>query len=232
MIFTLFSIFYFLSSRQVSYSGWQHVSCLQLAFQKSRVSQYLFFTLKLSYSITTHNNDCVECDIRITKVPARDWPAGSKRPVHPLRADYPRYAENPEDSIHGPDYHITAVDMSIYQWNTTEPYYFIDQVPHTYAYTLGAYAIQNEKQVSIGESTCSSIFVGKPVFDGGKAVMHMETLTELALERCDTARCAIQLMGDLAVQYGFFGPEWDGPLKTAQDESGEALTVSDPNEAW
>ena len=62
--------------------------------------------------------------------------------------------------------------------------------------------------------------------------MHMETLTELALERCDTARCAIQLMGDLASQYGFYGPEWDGPLSTAQDEAGEALTISDRKETW
>jgi dipeptidase len=186
----------------------------------------------LGVRITTHNNDCVECDIRITKVPARDWPEGSKRPIQPIRAAYPRYIEHPEDSIHGPDYYIDNVDMTLYPWNATEPYYFIDQVRHTYAYTLGAYAIQNEKQVSIGESTCSSIFVATPVFDGGKAVMHLETLTELALERCDTARCAIQLMGDLAVQYGFFGPEWDGNLNAAQDESGEALTVSDPDEAW
>ena len=60
----------------------------------------------------------------------------------------------------------------------------------------------------------------------------METLTELALERCDTARCAIQLMGDLAVQYGFYGPEWMVHDENAEDESGEALTVSDKNEAW
>ena len=50
----------------------------------------------------------------------------------------------------------------------------------------GTYAIQNEKQVSIGESTCSAVFVGKPVYDGGNATLAMEGLTELALERCDT----------------------------------------------
>ncbi|RYY88413.1 hypothetical protein EON63_02370 [archaeon] len=40
---------------------------------------------------------------------------------------------------------------------------------HTYAYTLGTYAIQNEKQVSIGESTCRCVvlclFVGVCVCD-------------------------------------------------------------------
>jgi hypothetical protein len=31
--------------------------------------------------------------------------------------------------------------------------------------------------------------VGRPIFaGGGKSMMHMETLTEIALERCDSAR--------------------------------------------
>ncbi|RYY88414.1 hypothetical protein EON63_02375 [archaeon] len=56
----------------------------------------------------------------------------------------------------------------------------------------------------------SSIFFAVPKYaPGGKAVMHMETLTEIALERCDTARCAVQTMGDLAMQYGFYGPSWN-----------------------
>ena len=50
-------------------------------------------------------------------------------------------------------------------------------------------------QVSIGESTCSAKFVAKPVNQGGRALFHMETLTEIAMERCDTARCAIQVRG-------------------------------------
>ena len=63
-------------------------------------------------------------------------------------------------------------------------------------------------------------------------MFHMETLTEIALERCDTARCAITIMGDLASQFGFYGGGWDGDLEGAQDEAGEALTISDPNETW
>lgn len=58
----------------------------------------------------------------------------------------------------------------------------------------GTYAIQNEKQVSIGESTCSAVFVGKPVYDGGNATLAMEGLTELALERCDTGNLRDQAL--------------------------------------
>eukprot|EP01038_Epipyxis_sp_PR26KG_P009867 gene9867-13274_t len=183
-------------------------------------------------TVTTHNNDCQECDIRITHVPAADWSIGSKRPVYDIRNAYPRYVDSPDNNIHGPDYLEEYVDKSIYNWTTSTPIGFIDQVPHTYAYTLGTYAIQNEKQVTIGESTCSSIFFSVPVSGGGKSLMHMETLTEIALERCDTARCAIQLMGDLGVQFGFYGGDWDQNLESAQDEAGEALTISDTNEAW
>lgn len=182
--------------------------------------------------VTTHNNDCQECDIRITHVPARDWPAGSKRPILDINVNYPRYIETASDSIHGPDYLPELIDYSIYNWTARAPYFYLDQVPHTYAYTLGTYAIQNEKQVSIGESTCSAVFFAVPLYAGGKAVFHMETLTEIALERCATARCAIELMGSLSVQYGFFGGDWDTSIEAAQDEAGEALTVSDADETW
>lgn len=185
-------------------------------------------------TITTHNNDCQECDIRITHVPSRIWPHVSKRPVYGIRVAYPRYVEaSNAENIHGPDYLQENIDTSIYNWPLTIPIGYIDQVESTYAYTLGTYGIQNEKQVSIGESTCSSVFVSKPISaPGGKALLHMETLTEIALERCDTARCAIKTMGDLGVQYGFYGGDSDGSLQMSQDEAGEALTVSDATEVW
>jgi hypothetical protein len=95
-----------------------------------------------------------------------------------------------DGGIHGPDYVKSSSypDSSIHPWNLSVAVAYIDQVEHTYAYTLGTYGLQNEKQVSIGESTCSAKFVAKPVMAGGSAILHMETLTELALERCDTAR--------------------------------------------
>jgi hypothetical protein len=37
----------------------------------------------------THTADCSNCDFRLNKVPAKDWPAGSKRPLYLYKGDYP-----------------------------------------------------------------------------------------------------------------------------------------------
>lgn len=39
--------------------------------------------------MTTHTADCSDCDFRINKVPAKDWPAGSKRPLYIYKGNYP-----------------------------------------------------------------------------------------------------------------------------------------------
>ena len=41
-------------------------------------------------SMTTHNADCAECDWRVNKIEAKDWPKDSKRPIHLLSGTYPR----------------------------------------------------------------------------------------------------------------------------------------------
>jgi dipeptidase len=183
--------------------------------------------------MTTHTNDCAECDIRVTYVKARDWPAGSKRPLFAERNAYPKYAELPEYNVHGPEYLHSNVDSSIYDWPPSTPIEYIDQVPHTYGYILGSYAIQNEKQVSMGESTCRAIFWSMPVYGGGKSRINVRGMMEIAMERCDNARCAIQTMGDLATTYGYFGAAGaDDNVENQQNEAGEALTVTDKEEAW
>ena len=63
----------------------------------------------------------------------------------------------------------------------------------------------NEKQVAISESTCSGVFGTTPAGQGGKAIMSVDTLSQLAMERASTAREAVQLMGDMAVAHGFYG---------------------------
>ena len=52
-----------------------------------------------------------------------------------------------------------------------------------------------------------------------------------ALERCTTAREAVQMMGDLATEYGFYAADWSGG-DASKGEGGEALTVVDKKEAW
>ena len=95
---------------------------------------------------------------------------------------------------------------------------------HTFAYFVATYGVMNEHQVAFGEGTCGCHFGAKPVSKGGKALMSIDTLSQIGLERAKTAREAVQIMGDLAVQYGFYGEGFEG--------SGESLMVIDPSNAW
>lgn len=182
-------------------------------------------------AVATHNDDCNECDIRVTHVPARDWIEGNKRPIFITRPPYPRYLESVDNNIHGSEYLIGTEDSSIYPWTEMKPVFFIPQVAHTYAYTLGNYALQNEKQLSMGESTCAGRFFTTsayvPAPNTGKARVDVNTLMEVAMERCSTARCAIQTMGDLATTYGFYGND------PGNEGAGEAVMIADSvSETW
>mmetsp|Transcript_8804 Transcript_8804/g.13172 ORF Transcript_8804/g.13172 Transcript_8804/m.13172 type:complete len:726 (+) Transcript_8804:54-2231(+) len=180
-------------------------------------------------TVTTHNADCQECDVRVTHVPARDWEAGlNKRPVFRERLAYPRLLETEENNIHGPEYLVGSEDSTIYPWEPLDPVFFVDQVNHTYAYTMGHYPLQNEKQLTMGESTCFTTFWSIPIYLGGQAKFNLRSLMEIAMERCATARCAIVTMGRYAVEYGFYAIDGDGP----KAESGEGLVIGDTEEVW
>ncbi len=186
-------------------------------------------------TMTTHTADCAECDFRLAKVPARDWPKGAQRPVYLFASAYPRRVQVGRSETWEPD----NLDDSLPQADAwTRPGFskvlgHIPQVEHTYALIEGLYAIENEHQVAIGESTCSGRFWAKPKgVDGGTALLEIGELSAIALERCKTARCAIQTMGDLASEYGYYGAQWDGQMDDIIAEAGEALTVGDPKEAW
>jgi len=91
----------------------------------------------------------------------------------------------------------------------------IPQVAETYSYLNTCYPSLNEKQLAMGETT----FGGKSSMENDDGLFLIEELQAIALERCDNARAAIKLMGDLATQYGY-------------GDSGECLTVADKNEVW
>eukprot|EP00397_Hematodinium_sp_SG-2012_P005378 GEMP01005397.1.p1 GENE.GEMP01005397.1~~GEMP01005397.1.p1 ORF type:complete len:609 (+),score=149.16 GEMP01005397.1:74-1900(+) len=170
-------------------------------------------------SIASQSNDADGImDFRLVHVPRRRKPANATgqymRQCYGDYIGYPRIKDPNVASqyVEGPD-----------GFNTVEGE--IPEVDETYAYWDGYYGLQNEHQLSIGESTCSATFFTKPKSKGGHAIMWVGTLTKIAMERCKTSLCAVQLMGDLAYKYGYFA---DGSASGA----GEALVVVDPFEAW
>jgi len=156
--------------------------------------------------MVTHTADCGSCDFRILKVPARDYEEGSKRPVYPFKLPYPRYV----GESRGPAYDTAG-------YEEMEPLGYIDQVEHTYAYIDGVYGIINEHQLAIGE--CTTAAKTWAAEEAGVRVFDIAALSRVAMERCKTAKEAVELMGELAVEYGYYG--W-----------GETLTVADTEEAW
>jgi dipeptidase len=97
------------------------------------------------------------------------------------------------------------------------------------------YAVQNEKGVSIGESTCTAKTVGWPADQQhGYNLVGIEDLSKIAMERCDTARCAMQTMGDIAVAQGFYSADSGLARVPNYLGSSECLVVGDatPGEIW
>ena len=90
----------------------------------------------------------------------------------------------------------------------------IPQVPHTHAYYTEGYAIMNEYQVALGESTCTAIFRGT-----GNQRLDIVDLGQLGLERARSALEAVSIMGNLSYEYGY-------------RDAGESLIVTDPKEAY
>ena len=102
----------------------------------------------------------------------------------------------------------------------------------------------NEHQVGIGESTCAAKLWAAPIgfsssLVNGSALLEADELSQIALERASTARQAIEIMGQLVMEYGYYSATWDVAkyppqlgIPYAEGEGGEALSVIDPNEAW
>ncbi len=94
---------------------------------------------------------------------------------------------------------------------------YIDQVEHTYGYLTGVYGIINEYQLMSGECTdYARVF---PDAEKGKRIFYSSELSNIAMERCKTAREAVNLTGSLIDNFGYYG-------------SGETLIFADPDEVW
>lgn len=85
----------------------------------------------------------------------------------------------------------------------------------TFSFLNTAYPCLNEHQLGMGETTIS----GRRELQNPEGLFLIEELQRIALQRCTTAREAIQLMGQLATEYGY-------------GDGGECLTIIDPKETW
>eukprot|EP00611_Tribonema_gayanum_P000672 TRINITY_DN10499_c0_g1_i1.p1 TRINITY_DN10499_c0_g1~~TRINITY_DN10499_c0_g1_i1.p1 ORF type:complete len:823 (+),score=281.40 TRINITY_DN10499_c0_g1_i1:308-2470(+) len=161
------------------------------------------------------------------------------RPIMKYRAQYPRTVTEDRGSTWTAD----NLDANLPQravwanqsWQDAMIIDYIPQVPHTFASIEGLYGVINEKQVGIGESTCGSRFFAGPIGDDCTmctAKIEISELSRIAMERASSAREAIQIMGDIAVELGFYGSEWDPTDLFTYLEAAESLTVTDPDEVW
>ncbi len=139
--------------------------------------------------MTTHSCDG-NYEFRIHLVPGKKHPAGTMRPVY-------------KGGGIGRDRKQAVLAGEI------------PEVEQTYSRYDAAYSFMNEKQLAMGETTIG----GKKELYNDEGLLDIMALQRIALERAATAREAIQIMGDLATEYGY-------------GDRGECLTVIDPKEAW
>jgi dipeptidase len=154
--------------------------------------------------ISTHTSDCGVCDWTWRYVPPADHQPSETRRIY----YFDQFATDPPKKG--------------LRWDALDGKYSgldIPQVSHTYGYVHGMFGYMNDNQVALGESTIGAREQMENSTTAPK--MDITTLTMIAMERARTAREAIQIMGDLAVKYGY-----------GHTDTGEMLAVSDPNEIW
>ncbi len=112
-------------------------------------------------------------------------------------------------------YKRTYCDTTIMPSYAHVPIGSIPQVSETYGFINSAYPCLNQYQLAIGEST----FGGRDTLQSDAGLIDCQRLCRIMLERCKTAREAIQLAGVLLKKYGW-------------NDAGECLTIADKNEVW
>ena len=107
--------------------------------------------------------------------------------------------------------HLPGSFFDIYEWDTGKYLGKIKQVEHTFS-VVGN---MNEHQVSIGETT----YGGRSELRDTTGIIDYGNLMYVALQRARSAREAIEIMGELMAEYGYYS-------------SGESLSISDKDEVW
>ncbi len=150
-------------------------------------------------AMITHNDDSRTANSRLYIVPEADWPEGSIRDII--------------KDAHGYEGDAQKIDE-------------IPQVPHTYRYFASRYSFMNEKGVAMSEATNGvddtderALKVKQIMEKDATGSMDAWILQDIALERATTAREAVEVMGKMVEEYGFFDPS-------------ETMPITDGNEVW
>ena len=150
-------------------------------------------------AIVTHNDDSTVANFKLFIIPEADHEDGAERDVILKDHDYPGDAQ--------------VVGK-------------IPQVKHTYRYFKSRYSFMNENGVAIGEATNGVVVTDER---SAKVKKIMETdavgmldawmVQDIMLERAASAREAVEIMGKLVEEHGFF-------------DAGETMNLTDGNEVW
>ncbi len=154
--------------------------------------------------MTTHTCDCGLCDWTWRYIAAADHEPGSMRKIYHINQFR---TLDPKMGLKWERYKDDFTGLEI------------PQVSHTHGYNHGAFGYMNDAQVALGESTIGARKKMENPTPAAKFDITMLTL--IAMERADTARDAIKIMGELGEKHGY-----------GFTDTGEMLALSDPNEVW
>jgi len=107
--------------------------------------------------------------------------------------------------------HLPGTMRDVIDGETGELLGRVKEAPATFARV----GLINEHQLAIAETT----FTGREELEGPAGIIDYDSLMFMALERCKTAREAVETMASLVEEYGYAS-------------TGESISIADPNEAW
>lgn len=119
--------------------------------------------------------------------------------------------------LYGELYHYPAADhpagamREVREWDTNR---FLGEIPEA-RHTFNVVGNMNERQLTIAETT----FGGRHELVDTTAIIDYGSLIYITLQRCTTAREAIDCMTSLVAKYGYCS-------------EGESFSIADPREVW
>ena len=85
--------------------------------------------------MTTHTADCADCDFRINKVAAADWPEGSTRTLYQYKGSYPATVVSDRGKTWHPD-NLEGSPEQISQWKEFETSLVTGVIPQVRPFSL------------------------------------------------------------------------------------------------